>query len=139
MLLISKTYQFDSAHRLENPDWTPEQNGHAYGKCARLHGHTYHLTVELTSGGVNEEGMILNYFDLDRIIKPWLYDDVSGSDHNYLNEIFPGMITTSENMVEAMARDIIELMEGTMGLPLDLSLSRLVLKETPKTEAVWLP
>lgn len=138
MILISKTYQFDAAHKLVNPDWSPERNGQVYGKCARLHGHTYQLTVELF-GDVMRDGMILNYFALDDIIKPWLYDDDTGPDHNYLNEIFPDIITTSEKMVDTMAGIIQNLMEAEIELPDDLSLSRLLLKETPKTEAVWLP
>ncbi len=138
MLLISKTYQFDSAHKLAHPDWSPERNGQVYGKCARLHGHTYQLTVELT-GPPMRDGMILNYFDLDRLIKPWLYDDLTGPDHNYLNDIFPDIITTSENMVDTMAGIIQNLMEADTGLSDMVSLSRLLLKETPKTEAVWLP
>ncbi len=138
MLLISKTYQFDAAHKLAHPDWLPERNGAIFGKCARLHGHTYQLTVELT-GPPMRDGMIMNYFDLDRIVKPWLYDDLTGPDHNYLNDIFPDIITTSENMVKHMAETLRNLLLADGTVSDTITLSRLLLKETPKTEAVWLP
>ena len=62
-LKISKSYTFDAAHQLE---------GHN-GKCARLHGHTYQVNVWL-KGTQMQWGpgntMVLDYFDLDRIMKP---------------------------------------------------------------------
>ncbi len=138
MLLISKTYQFDSAHKLQHPDWSPERNGQVYGKCARLHGHTYNLTVELT-GPVHTNGMIMNYYELDRLVKPYLYDDDTGPDHNFLNDIYPGIITTSENLVRYMADDLVVRLMDEPEYATSITLSRLLLKETPKTEAVWLP
>lgn len=50
-MTISKDIKFDCAHMLSNYE----------GKCANLHGHTYHGTVTL-EGDVNPEtGMLLDY------------------------------------------------------------------------------
>lgn len=50
-MTISKDIKFDCAHMLSNYE----------GKCANLHGHTYHGTVTL-EGDVNPDtGMLLDY------------------------------------------------------------------------------
>lgn len=83
-LKISKTYTFDAAHQLE---------GHN-GKCARLHGHTYQVTVwckgtQMQWGPANT--MVLDYFDLDRIMKPI----VEELDHRF-------MVSGNESALKAM-------------------------------------
>lgn len=106
-----------------------------FGKCARLHGHTYHLDVVIT-GLVNPStGMILNYFDLDRVVKPYV-DEVL--DHRFLNEVFPEMLTTAENMVEVIGRTLVDLLEPELD-PAAGGVDQVVLQETPKTSAVWVP
>lgn len=58
MLTISKDIKFDCAHMLSNYE----------GKCANLHGHTYHGTVTLT-GDVNPEtGMLVDYNDIKNLV-----------------------------------------------------------------------
>lgn len=68
MTRISRTYTFSAAHRIE---------GHP--KCGRLHGHNYILTVEV-SGEIREDGMVLDYGELDVIVKPV----VEAMDHRYI-------------------------------------------------------
>lgn len=58
MLTISKDIKFDCAHMLSNYE----------GKCANLHGHTYHGIVSL-EGDVNPEtGMLLDYNKIKQIV-----------------------------------------------------------------------
>ena len=129
MIVISKQYSFDAAHRLWRDDWADDKNERVFGKCSRPHGHTYNL--EVTVGGeINPEtGMVLNYFDLDKIMKP-MVDAIL--DHYDLNEIFP-FLTTAENMVKDLARQIDQALEFYPHVRLE----QLVLKETPKTRALW--
>jgi 6-pyruvoyltetrahydropterin/6-carboxytetrahydropterin synthase len=47
-------------------------------KCGRLHGHNYKITVG--TGGLLVEGMVIDYAQLDRIVKPI----VEEMDHRYL-------------------------------------------------------
>lgn len=131
MIEISKSYTFDSAHMLWVDELTPEENFERFGKCSRLHGHTYHLDV-LVMGSVNEDGMVLNYFDLDQIVKPYV-DNVL--DHRFLNEVFPDMLTTAENMAERIAGTLATLLETHP----EVSLGQVTLSETLKTSAVWTP
>ena len=56
---IAKEFRWEMGHRLQCHK----------GKCYNLHGHSYKLIVEF-SGGITEEGMVLDYFDVKEIIAP---------------------------------------------------------------------
>lgn len=66
---ISRTYTFSAAHRIA---------GHP--KCGRMHGHNYEVVIELT-GEVPADGMLMDYGEMDRLMKP-LFDNL---DHRYLS------------------------------------------------------
>lgn len=72
---ISKTFRFESAHRLPN---FPE--GH---KCRRLHGHSFRVSVVLRGSADNDAGVVLDYGELKRVVQPF----VELLDHRYINEI----------------------------------------------------
>lgn len=83
---IFKEFTFEAAHRLPN---VPE--GH---KCARLHGHSYHVTLFLEGPVGENSGWVMDFGDLKKHFKP-IYDRI---DHRYLNDI-PGLENpTSENL-----------------------------------------
>lgn len=139
MITISKQYSFDSAHRLHNPVFDWAANAEMFGKCNSLHGHTYTLTVEIEGPVATSTGMILNYFVLDTIVKPYV-DGIL--DHHDLNEIFVGELTTSENMVGFIAKYLRNIMierkqDGLLSE--DVNLYSVTLQETPKTTARWTP
>ena len=132
-MIISKKFGFDSAHRLWADNQSDVDNVTLFGKCARMHGHTYQLEV-FVEGPIDEiTGMVLNYADLTKIVKPI----VDRLDHQILNEIFDHL-TTAELMVETIASWI----EGAMDhAPFVLWTTKLVevhLSETPKTKAIWI-
>lgn len=82
---IGKTFKFDAAHQLSH---LPEDH-----KCSRLHGHTYHVTVELESAELDADGFVLDYGALAPF-KRWVDDTL---DHRNLNDVVPGgMKTTAE-------------------------------------------
>ncbi len=83
---IYKEFHFEAAHRLPN---VPE--GH---KCARLHGHSFHVRLVL-SGEVGEtSGWVMDFGELKGVFAP-LYDQL---DHRYLNDIKGLENPTSENI-----------------------------------------
>ncbi len=83
---IYKEFHFEAAHRLPN---VPE--GH---KCARLHGHSFHVRLSVSGPVGDTSGWIMDFGDLKAAFKP-LYDQL---DHYYLNDI-PGLENpTSENI-----------------------------------------
>lgn len=57
-MTISKEFKFDAAHMLSNYE----------GKCANLHGHTYHGTVSITGPVSDETRMLLDYNTIKKII-----------------------------------------------------------------------
>src|ERR1700720_1059325 len=68
-------FRFEAAHRLPHvPD------GH---KCARLHGHSYQVTVHVEGPVDGHTGWICDFADLTSAMKPVL----ECLDHYYLNEI----------------------------------------------------
>lgn len=56
---IAKEFRWEMGHRLQCHK----------GKCINLHGHSYKLLVEFT-GGIEDNGMVLDYFDVKEIIGP---------------------------------------------------------------------
>jgi 6-pyruvoyltetrahydropterin/6-carboxytetrahydropterin synthase len=65
---ITARYTFESAHRLCDPALSDAENAALYGPCSRTHGHTYRLEVTL-SGEALEHGMLVNFADLDALVK----------------------------------------------------------------------
>ncbi|PID63075.1 MAG: 6-pyruvoyl tetrahydropterin synthase [Ignavibacteriae bacterium] len=56
---IAKEFRWEMGHRLQCHK----------GKCYNLHGHSYKLLVEF-SGGIEDNGMVLDYFDVKEIVGP---------------------------------------------------------------------
>ncbi|MEZ5502177.1 MAG: 6-carboxytetrahydropterin synthase QueD [Halioglobus sp.] len=83
---IYKEFHFEAAHRLPN---VPE--GH---KCARLHGHSFHVRLVVAGEAPEPAGWVMDFADIKSAFKP-VYEQL---DHHYLNEI-PGLANpTSENI-----------------------------------------
>ena len=57
-MTISKDIKFDCAHMLSNYE----------GKCANLHGHTYHGTVTLEGDVDRETGMLVDYNEIKNVV-----------------------------------------------------------------------
>lgn len=66
---ISKEFKWEMGHRLPF---------HA-GLCKNIHGHSYCMVVEV-DGEINENGMIIDFYDLGKVIKP-IIDEF---DHSFL-------------------------------------------------------
>ena len=80
---LVKRFTFDSAHYL--PKYA--------GKCKQLHGHTYTLEV-IVDGAVNPDtGMIIDFHDVDQIVKSRI---LSTLDHHCLNDVIEN--PTAENV-----------------------------------------
>lgn len=85
---ISKTFDFDAAHRL---DRLPPEH-----KCHRLHGHTYRVEIRLRGEPGRHLGMLLDYVE---IAKAWAPIDAA-LDHRLLNEIEGLEVPTTEVLAE---------------------------------------
>jgi len=56
---IAKEFRWEMGHRL------PEH----FGLCKNIHGHSYKMLVEL-EGELDKNGMIIDYYDVEKIINP---------------------------------------------------------------------
>lgn len=72
MHTISKSFTFDSAHRLHAMEC-----GH---KCRNLHGHTYSITIHLSTEELDWRGMVVDYNEL-KCVKEWIDENL---DHHVL-------------------------------------------------------
>lgn len=106
---IWKDFRFEAAHRLPN---VPE--GH---KCARLHGHSFHVRVHVEGPVGAESGWVCDFADLTEACAP-LRDAL---DHRYLNEIEGLENPTSEVLATWIWARLAPALPG---------LSRVVVQET---------
>jgi len=82
-LYVTRTIEFNAAHRLFNPEFSEEKNREIYGKCTNAHGHGHNYLLEITLGGIMdpETGFL---FDLKEL-KAILEDEVMARfDHRHL-------------------------------------------------------
>lgn len=123
---IGKRFTFEAAHQIpwhKNPDGTP-------GKCANLHGHSYHGIAYLR-GAVDAQGWVKDFHEMGRDLKN--VEDLY--DHSFLNERppFNGLVQdrpfwpTTEHVAEHV---LVEL------LSLDDRYIRVVITETDSSEVI---
>jgi 6-pyruvoyltetrahydropterin/6-carboxytetrahydropterin synthase len=75
MFELQKNAEFAAAHSLRNYD----------GPCVRNHGHNYKVEIVVRGEELDEQRMLLDFVDLDRI----LGSVIERVDHRNLNEIPP--------------------------------------------------
>lgn len=84
---LTKSFTFEASHQL------PDHNG----KCARLHGHSWRLTVGLSGDQLqetgSERGMLVDYYHIGLVVKALIEKHL---DHYHLNDLLPN--PTSENL-----------------------------------------
>ena len=114
---IAKEYRWEMGHRL------PFHKG----LCRNIHGHSYKMIVEIT-GSLNKHGMVIDFFDLNKIIKPIIdkYDhaflcwnkDKKLKDFlvkNKMKRVFVDYHSTVENICEDFSRKIEKLLKKVRG------------------------
>ena len=98
MIYLSRTVHFCAAHKLYNPKWSQEKNLEVFGLCANenWHGHNFEMTVTVKGKPDPETGFVMNFKDLNGIIKKEILEKV---DHKNLNldvDFMQGKMTTCE-------------------------------------------
>ena len=83
---IFKTFRLEAAHRLPN---VPA--GH---KCARLHGHSFAVELQVSGELGADTGWVMDFSDIKAAFQP-LYERL---DHHYLNDIEGLENPTSERL-----------------------------------------
>ena len=129
---LTTRFTFDAAHRIL---------GHP-GKCAYLHGHTYHLEVTVASARLDALGMVMDFDDLRALVRKAVLDRW---DHATLlareDPLVPAIIGVQTEAPEKVVRfkqnptaEILtrEAWEAIrQALPPQVSLLRVKIEETP--------
>lgn len=97
---VYRKEHFNSAHRLNNPMWTPEKNIEVFGKCnlPNYHGHNYELIIKVTGEIDPATGYVMDMKVLSDIISDQVLERF---DHKNLNEDVPefkSLNPTAENI-----------------------------------------
>ncbi|KAB2893495.1 MAG: 6-carboxytetrahydropterin synthase [Candidatus Kapabacteria bacterium] len=106
---ISKRFRWEMGHRL--PDHP--------GLCRNIHGHSYAMEVRL-AGIPNENGMVMDYFDLTELVRPLIEQldhcfIINAADaellmflqHHGMKTVVVDFATTAENLAEYALRFVV--------------------------------
>ena len=107
---------FEAAHRL--PHVAPDH------KCARVHGHSYRVRVDLEGPVGDESGWVMDFADLKAVVEPVRLE----LDHRYLNDVDGLDNPTAERIAEWLWRRL------APELPL---LSAVEVRETPNAGCTY--
>jgi 6-pyruvoyltetrahydropterin/6-carboxytetrahydropterin synthase len=102
-VLLTKRIEFAAAHRYIKAEWDEAKNRAVFGPCYNppAHGHNYMVEVTVLGEVDPKTGMVVNLFDLKRI----LLNVLEEFDHKNLNldmPYFEGRIPTSENLARVL-------------------------------------
>ena len=102
-VLLTKRIEFAAAHRYHKAEWDEAKNRAVFGRCYNppAHGHNYLLEVTVSGEVDPKTGMVINLFDLKRVLLSVLEE----FDHKNLNldmPYFADRIPTSENLARVL-------------------------------------
>lgn len=103
MFRLQAEFHFAAAHRLPFYD----------GPCFRMHGHNYKLLVQVEGLADARSGMVLDFVDLERIVRKIVLDRC---DHHTLNDFMEN--PTAEHLVAWMWAELSPQLPGLVQLQL---------------------
>jgi 6-pyruvoyltetrahydropterin/6-carboxytetrahydropterin synthase len=97
---VFRKEHFNAAHRLNNPNWSDEQNERVYGKCNNLnyHGHNYDLVVQVVGEIDSETGYVMDMKVLSDLIKAEVLDKFDHKNLNLDTPEFANINPSAENI-----------------------------------------
>ena len=108
-VLLTKRIEFAAAHRYYKAEWDEARNRSVFGRCYNppAHGHNYLLEVTVSGEVDRNTGMVINLFDLKRVLLGVLEE----FDHKNLNldmPYFADHIPTSENLARVLWTKLVD-------------------------------
>lgn len=138
-ITVTRHVEFEAAHMLDDYP----------GACANLHGHSYKLEVTVTGPRTNAFGFVVDFKELNKILKEIVPDHAYIYNTNSESEIELGIAelllnngnsvwaipctASAENMSEILAEQIQEELGS------EYSVTELKLWETTNSYATWTP
>ena len=144
MVYRTHIVDFTATHQLTNPNLGKERNDAIFGKCQRLHGHNYKLSVTISGTPNDRTGLLINAHDFDKIIKKVC----ENYDYEKLHELerFRNSVATTENFIKILWEDLTVQLSTHINFRYpkfvdffagDLSLQQIVLQETDRNVFIY--
>lgn len=113
---------FSAAHQLKDFE----------GACEDLHGHNWKVELYVTSNGLDEAGVVIDF----RSLKKHVNTVLGTLDHKFLNDLAPfkNQNPSSENIARYVAEQLALLLEGQ-----DVKVSRVTAWESESACATYYP
>ena len=133
-MFSERSYQFSASHNLTDENLSEEKNNSLYGKCTRLHGHDYILSVTISGIPNINTGVIFPYTKMDSMMNEIIkkIDGYVLSNH----ELLQGKVATSENILMALWPIIEEQVSNYLAFQIssgsELKLYEITLQETAR-------
>ncbi len=125
MILLTKKFHFNAAHRYHNPGWSEPKNKAVFGPDHNVHGHNYELEVSLAGPVDPETGYLADLGDVRDIVNERVIDVL---DHSQIEEDIPWFASrqpTSEHLVMYIWEQLADR------FPAGVQLVRVRLNESP--------
>lgn len=125
MIILTKIFSFNAAHRYHNPSWTDEENVVVFGEDNHLHGHNYELEVSVTGPIDSDTGFIVDLGYLKEVVQEHV---ISKIDHRQIEvdiDWFADKQPSCENLVLFIWQQLAGRLTG------GVDLARIRLYETP--------
>lgn len=129
---VFRKANFNSAHRLYNPNYSDAKNEEVFGLCnnPNFHGHNYDLIVKVVGEIDPETGYVFDMKILNDIITAEIIERFDHRNLNLDTQEFKNLIPTAENI----AKVIYDILRLKIDLKFDLEIT---LYETPRNFVVY--
>ncbi len=136
MIYVTRKEHFTAAHRLHNPDKSPEWNQDTFGPCnhPNWHGHNYVIEVTVAGEPDPETGYVVDLGKLKTVIHDCI---IAKCDHKNLNldvDFLQGIIPSAENLARSF---FFELKDNVAAICKDGKLNAVRLLETERNIAEY--
>lgn len=119
---VFRKEHFNAAHRLNNPNWSEEENVRVFGKCnnPNYHGHNYELIVQVT-GEINPQtGYVIDMKVLSDVVKEHVLDRFDHKNLNLDTEEFRHLNPSAEHIAIVIHRLIRQQIDPKLDLKIRL-------------------
>lgn len=108
MIYITRKERFNAAHKLYQPEWSPEKNAEVFGKCANenWHGHNFTLYVTVRGEPDSMTGFVMNLKQLGEIINDRVIEKLDHRNINLDVDFMQDLMPSIENIAMAIWKQL---------------------------------